>query len=905
MADSRSAQTLSATARLERAAQASRYLQRQLAHPPACFDPAALDRSLGEHDLRALLQLDPDADEAQLARTLRRARQAVMMHVIARDLTGAADLAEVMGTMTALAEHSVALTTRRLHATLAEAHGEPIGAETGRPQSLLVLGMGKLGGGELNVSSDIDLIFLYEEDGHSAGPRSISNHEFFTRLGRKLINALSELTADGFVFRVDMRLRPYGDSGPLVMSLPMLENYLLTQGREWERYAWVKAREVAGASAAARRAVEQLTTPFIYRRHLDFSAIASLRELHAQIRAEVARRELHDNVKLGPGGIREIEFTAQVFQLIRGGRDAGLRVRPTLAALDALAARGLLPVRAAEELKGAYVFLRNLEHRIQYLEDQQTQMLPSSPADRALLARGMGFRDESAFAAALDQHRNGVSRHFEAVFAGDSHGATHPLAAVWAGQSSDEDGRQRLLALGYAQPGEVLRRMRALREGGAYRRMAASTQARVDRLVPRLLEAAAAHPPADATLERLISVVESIGRRESYLALLLEYPAALERLAGLAGASPWASDYLARHPILLDELISPQAFDAPDWPALEARLRAELDALSDNTEQQLDRLRHFKQVQTLRLLTQDLAGALPLETLSDHLSDLACLILRQVLRLCWAGLRTRHRDEPCFAVIGYGKLGGKELGYASDLDLIFLYDDDHPDAPEVYARLAQRLNTWLTSFTPAGVLYETDLRLRPDGAAGLLVSRLDAFYDYQRHKAWPFEHQALTRARFVAGDAQIGRRFEQLRVEILCLPRDPEKLRDEVVQMRARMAAGHPNPSTLFDIKHDRGGIVDVEFCVQYLVLSHAHRYAELTGNIGNLALLKLAAKLGLLSAQVADAAHHSYREFRRMQHALRLQGEAYARVAPEAAVPGLIEAVEGLWAEVFGAPRQ
>jgi glutamate-ammonia-ligase adenylyltransferase len=481
---------------LERASQASRYLQRQLAHPPACFDPAALERPLSEELLRALLQLPPDADESRLAHTLRQARQATMMQVIARDLSGAADLAEVMRSVTWLAEHCVALAARRLHAILAEARGEPIGADTGRPQRLLVLGMGKLGGCELNVSSDIDLIFLYDEDGQTAGPRPLSNHEFFTRLGRKLINALSELTADGFVFRVDMRLRPYGDSGPLVMSLRMLENYLLTQGREWERYAWVKAREVAGAPETAIAALEALTAPFVYRRHLDFSAIASLRDLHAQIRAEVARRELHDNIKLGPGGIREIEFTAQVFQLIRGGRDSGLRVRPTLAALDALAARGLLPAQAAEELKSAYVFLRNLEHRVQYLDDQQTQMLPASPADRALLAQSMGFEDERAFSAALERHRGNVSRHFEAVFAGDSRSITHPLAAIWTGQISEADARARLTALGYTQPDEVLQRLRALHESAAYRRMAASTQARVDRLVPRLLEAAAAHPPA-------------------------------------------------------------------------------------------------------------------------------------------------------------------------------------------------------------------------------------------------------------------------------------------------------------------------------------------------------------------------------------------------------------------------
>jgi glutamate-ammonia-ligase adenylyltransferase len=894
--NTRSPQTL-----LLQAARCSRYLQRQLAHPPPCFDPARLERPLEEADLRSLLALPADADEATLSRVLREARRAVMMHVIARDLGGLADLAEVTRSVTLLAEQTVGLAVDRLHAALARTHGEPRGADGSAPQRLIVVGMGKLGGAELNVSSDIDLIFLYEEDGDTRGARPVSHHEFFTRLGRKLINALSELTADGYVFRVDMRLRPYGDSGPLVMSLPMLERYLLTQGREWERYAWVKARPLTGEAGAA---LAELTTPFVYRRHLDFSAIASLRELHAQIRAEVGRRELHDNIKLGPGGIREIEFTAQVFQIIRAGRDPGLRVRPTLAALDALARRDLLPAAAVRELSEAYVLLRNLEHRLQYLEDQQTQMLPASDEARALIATAMGFESPAAFAQTLDRHRAAVTRHFDAVFASSSQeSGTHPLAALWSGHIGDEDAVMRLAALGYGRPAQVLERLRAVRESAAYRRMSASTQSRLDRLIPRLLETAPRHPPADQTLGRLAGVVESIGRRESYLALLLEYPSALDRLAALAGASPWASEYLARHPILLDELISPQAFEAPDWPALEQRLHEELAALDGNIEQQMDRLRHFKQVLTLRLLTQDLAGALPLETLSDHLSDLACLILRTVLGLCWAGLRTRHRDAPRFAVIGYGKLGGKELGYASDLDLIFLYDDDHPDAPEIYARLAQRVNTWLGSFTPAGVLYETDLRLRPDGASGLLVSRLDAFADYQRDKAWVFEHQALTRARFVAGDGAIGRRFEALREEILRQPRDPVKLREDVMQMRARMLDGHPNASGLFDIKHDRGGIVDVEFAVQYLVLAHAHRHPELTGNIGNLALLKLAASLGLLGPPVADAAHHSYREFRRMQHALRLQGEAYARVPRQGALPALTEAVERLWTEVFGTP--
>jgi [glutamine synthetase] adenylyltransferase / [glutamine synthetase]-adenylyl-L-tyrosine phosphorylase len=883
---------------LAKALPGSRYLQRALDYPPACFDPARLAVPLTAPDIRALLDGRPAQDEAALASWLRQVREAVMIHVIARDLGGAADLAEVMSTMTVLAEECVRCALRRLDAWLGRIHGRPLGALSAQPQSLLVVAMGKLGGEELNVSSDIDLIFLYGEEGETSGPGVVSNHEYFTRLGRRLINILAEFTADGYVFRVDMRLRPYGDSGPLVMGLEMLENYLHTQGREWERYAWVKAREIGGQPAPELAA---LITPFVYRRHLDFSAIASLRELHAQIRAEVRRRDLHDNIKLGPGGIREIEFVAQVFQIVRGGHDAGLRLRPTLATLACLAQRRLLPVEAVEELRSAYVFLRNLEHRLQYLEDQQTQMLPADPEDLAAVAHAMGCADAAALRTALEGHRSCVTRHFEAVFASAAAGnSEHPLAGVWTGALSSEEAQARLRALGYQDAPRIFERLRELRASGTYRRMSASTQACVDKLVPRLLELASQFEHPGATLERLARVIESIGRRESYLALLLEYPGALSRLAALAATSPWAADYLARHPVLLDELISQQAFEPPDWARLAAQLAQDLDEIAGNTERQMDILRHFKQVQTLRLLTQDLAGTLPLETLSDHLSDLACIILRQVLRLAWEGLRTRHRDVPLFAVVGYGKLGGKELGYASDLDLIFLYDDDRPDAAENYARLAQRINTWLASLTRAGVLYETDLRLRPDGASGLLVSELDAFAEYQRSKAWVWEHQALTRARFVAGDPPIGASFEQLRVAILRLPREPAKLRGEVQAMRSRMLAGHPNASGLFDVKHDRGGIVDVEFIVQYLVLGFAHRHPELTGNIGNLALLKLAGGLGLIPIALANATHHSYREFRRMQHALRLQGQQYARV-PEERVSELVRPVVELWSEVFG----
>jgi glutamate-ammonia-ligase adenylyltransferase len=882
---------------IARAARLSRYAHHLLSGNPALAAEAAADSPFARDEMRARLSGADFGDEDALKTGLRRLRQAVMLRLITRELGGRADLAEVVATTTALAEESLRTAAARHAQWLARDFGRPLGVTSGEVQELHVIGMGKLGGDELNVSSDIDLIFAYPEDGETEGPRRIANNEYFTRLARKLIAALGEVTAEGFVFRVDTRLRPYGDSGPLVVSFDMLEDYLATQGREWERYAWVKGRTISGDRDAQ---LEAIVAPFVYRRHLDFSALASLRELHAQIRQEVQRREIADNIKIGPGGIREIEFLVQVFQIIRGGREPQLRLRPTLKALALLGEKQLLPAAAVAELHAAYVFLRNLEHRLQYLDDQQTQMLPAGAEDRQLVAEMMGYPAYADLDHDLAGHRGVVSRHFEAIFAGQPEDATaDPCAELWLQPLPEQDALARLAALGYADPARIFRLLSDIRSSGRYRRMAASGQARLDQLMPKLLKLVTTFPAPDATFERLLQVVESIGRRESYLALLLEYPLALARLARLASASPWAAGYMAQHPILLDELITPQSGQAPDGPQLRTALRASLEEHAGNTERQMDILRHFKQTQTLRLLALDLAGDLPLETLSDHLSDLACVVLEEVLRLAWDGLRVRHRDEPRFAIVGYGKLGGKELGYESDLDIIFLYDDADESAPEIYARLAQRINTLLTSTTSAGVLYQTDLRLRPNGAAGLLVSNIDAFRDYQSKDAWIWEHQALTRARAVAGDAQIGARFEAIRIEVLRRPRDLASLRQEIRAMRDKMRQSHPNDTRLFDLKHDRGGIVDVEFMVQYLVLGEAHRHAELTGNIGNLALLKLAARLGLIAEDLAVAVHAAYREFRRLQHQLRLQGERYARVEP-ASVAGHAQAVVKLWERIF-----
>ena len=890
---------ISAEAALDAARSFSRYVRRLLDAEPQLAGQAGCATPFTAEEMHALLAAHPATSEPELQRALRVLRKRVMLRLIARDIGGLADLAEVIATVTTLAEITISAALLHLDRWLAERHGPPIGGASGGVQQLHVIAMGKLGGRELNVSSDIDLIFVYPEEGETSGDHPLSNHEYFTHLARRLIAALNEITADGYVFRVDMRLRPYGESSPLVTSFDMLENYFITQGREWERYAWIKGRPVTGDRGGE---LLEIARPFIYRRHLDYSVFASLRELHGQIRREVERRDMLDDIKLGPGGIREIEFIVQVFQLIRGGRDPALRQQPTLSVLPLLAERNLLPAPAVVELHGAYVFLRNLEHRLQYLDDRQTQSLPSEDAERALVAHGMGLDDYAGMMRALNRHREKVSLHFEQIFAAAPH-EQHALAGLWQ-DSGDEANAQQGMAqlgeLGYRRVADLQRRLHAMRASNRYRQMPASSQSRLDHLVPLTIETAATYPDADATLDRILQLLESVSRRESYLAMLEEYPQALARLAELMSASPWVAQYLTLHPILLDELLDTRTLYAvPDWPELRRMLHVQLDDDAADIEKQMDVLRHFKHAQTLRLVAQDIAGTLPLETLSDHLSDLACLILEEVLRLAWAGLRQRHRDEPAFAIVGYGKLGGKELGYASDLDLVFLYEDAAPEAPENYSRLAQRINNWLASATAAGVLYDTDLRLRPDGVSGLLVSPLGSFREYQTKQAWVWEHQALSRARFAAGDRAIGREFEALRIAILRQRRDLAALRDEVVAMRRKMLDAHPNTSELFDLKHDRGGIIDVEFIVQYLVLGYSHAHIELTGNIGNLALLKLAARLGLIGEPRALAVHDAYRRFRQLQHGLRLQGKTYARVPPETVRDGT-RAVLNLWEQVL-----
>ena len=878
---------------LDRLARLSRHAARLLNARPELKE---LDGRLGQPFTREEMMAwlaEPVADEDALKARLRQLKNRVWVVTAARDLAGLASLEEVTGVFSDLAEVCIQA-TQDFHARLLAArHGQPMNAN-GSHMELVVIGMGKLGGSELNVSSDIDLIYLYPDEGETSGPSPLSHHEFFQRLGKKISNTISDTTADGYVFRVDLRLRPWGDSGPLAMSYAMLEDYLTVHGRPWERYAWIKGRALTGGR---HKELDEIVRPFVFRKYLDFNAYQSLRELHAQIRAEVVRKDRQNNIKLGPGGIREIEFAAQVFQLIRGGHEPALRIKPTQNVLNVLAKRQFIARATASQLIEAYRFLRTLEHHLQYLDDAQTQTLPSDEQSQRLIAEMMNFDNWETLLQHLNLHRKIVEQHFEQIFAAPQTDQTsHPLLPVW---QQPESQSNQLQTLGFENAADLATRLTQLREIAATRFPEAS-RIRVDSLMPPIIELSAQQAHPDETLARFIGFIETIARRQTYLALLAEYPAALRQLARLFSASPWAAQLVTKQPQLLDELIDPrQLFATPNWPALAAQLHAAMDAETGDMEAQMDRLRRFKQAHTLHLLAQDVAGALKLETLSDHLAALADLLLAETLHRAWLTLPNRHLETPRFAIIGYGKLGGKELSYASDLDIVFLYDDDTPDAGAIYARLAQKLSTWFSTATSAGVLYDTDLRLRPDGASGLLVSSLEAFEDYQRNKAWTWEHQAITRARYVCGDATIGEKFEAIRRAILSQPRDAAKLKDDVLTMRQKMRDGHPNNTELFDIKHDSGGIVDVEFAVQYLILLHGRSHSELLDNVGNIALLKRCGESGLLQQDLAESAANAYRELRWQQHAIKLAGAEHARIDPKKLEAEQL-AVKQLWLACF-----
>lgn len=905
------------TISLQSSTSASRYYTRWVnANPARIGLIASLSRTaFGRAAFQQLLNDDLASQQdpaGALPGAMRRLRNLVVTTLIERELTGHADLAEVVSTMSEFADFALQTHLDALMQEVVAQHGMPIGETSGEEQHMIVLGMGKLGGRELNVSSDIDLIFIFPENGDTRtdhpDQRSISNQEFFTKLGKKLIGALSEITGDGFTFRVDMALRPNGNSGPLVASLNMVEDYLIYQGREWERYAWIKARAITGKPADIAK-LEAISTPFIYRRYLDYGSIDALRSMHGQIRAEVKRQEtLHpdrsNNVKLGRGGIREIEFVSQVFQLIRGGRELQLRNRSTRETLGILADMELISPDVVANLLAAYTFLRDLEHRLQYIDDAQTHTLPTSEADLLTVANMMGYTETAALLKQLDYHRQIVAQQFDAIFHDKQSGEEQQTSGNTCSVSDSDDLEaltDTLTTLSFHAPADGARRLHSTLQSPRLQSLPDSSRTRLNALINTALVTIVKMPEDHvATLGRLLDFLEAIARRAAYLALLTEFPHTLTRLIRMVAASDWAAKYLTRHPILLDELLDSAALKAPpDWKEFKDECLRQLAQAKDDTERQMDILREQHHAQLFRLLAQDLEGDLSVEGLADYLSELADILVDITITAVWQTIANRHREDPQFAVIAYGKLGGKELGYASDLDVVFLYDDDDQEAPALYAKLAQRFITWMTSHTSAGILFDIDVALRPDGASGLMVTSLDTFEKYQRTSAWLWEHQALTRARFCAGTATIGTHFEALRTEVLRQKRDPDKLKAEVLAMRKKMRDANPNRSDQFDLKHDAGGMIDIEFIVQFLVLRYAADFEQLTGDIGNIALLKLCGQLQLIDTTLASEAANAYRTFRKLQHQMRLQGNERARVATER-IGQERQAVKALWDATF-----
>ncbi len=909
---------------------ASEYVARQcLRHPEEFFAlQARLLQSADQAQFAAQWEsmIDPVEDEAGLLHVLRRFRHREMVRILWRDLAGWAELEETCRDLTHLAQSCIDGALNWLYPRFCDQYGTPC-YDDGSPMNLVVLGMGKLGAWELNVSSDIDLIFTFAEEGETRGEgRTLSHGEFFIKLGQKLIAVLDQQTPEGFVFRVDMRLRPFGDGGPLVTSFDALETYYQAHGREWERYAMIKARVVAGDQAAGEELMNMLH-PFVYRRYLDYGAYESLRDMKGMIAKQVKRKGLEQNVKLGLGGIREIEFIAQVFQLIRGGRDPALQERRVLAVLPLLQERDVLPEFVVRELAAGYRFLRDVEHRLQGVLDQQTHDLPEEEYPRLRLAWSMGFDNWQSFYGELEHHRQHVHNHFDQVFAAPQNVEEENeniFYDLWHANLDKEQATHALEEAGYRQPAAVLSRVTDLQDGRLYQSLSTNGKRRLDRLMPLLLGAAAQADDPDLTFERVLEIVRTIARRSVYLALLVENPLVLSQLVKLCQASPWLSRYLSRYPLLLDELMDVRSLYAPPAKTeLAAELTGELAQLEpDDHEQAMEALRHFKHTNVLRVVAADVSDVLPLMKVSDHLSWIAEVILEEALQQAWQHLSERHgqpvasRDsgEKGFAVIAYGKLGGYELGYGSDLDLVFLHasedqnemtDGNQPLAvPVFYARLGQRLIHILTTHTPAGVLYDADLRLRPDGASGMLVSNLSSFEGYQLNKAWLWEHQALVRARGVAGDHDIIDRFGTVRQTVLGRERDLEELRAEVVKMRQRMRTELAKKAPgCVDIKQGEGGMVDIEFLVQYYVLGYAHQYPDLLTWTDNIRILDTLADTGLLETAETEQLKDAYRAYRGHTHRMALQEQKV--LAPEGEFDEHLTLVKRIWDQVLGPDEQ
>ncbi|WP_426506378.1 bifunctional [glutamate--ammonia ligase]-adenylyl-L-tyrosine phosphorylase/[glutamate--ammonia-ligase] adenylyltransferase [Serratia proteamaculans] len=841
--------------------------------------------------------LEEVRDEAQLMRALRLFRRETLVRIAWAQALGQCSTQETLLQLSGLAETLIVSARDWLYQTCCREWGTPCNAQ-GMPQPLLILGMGKLGGGELNFSSDIDLIFAYPENGQTqGGRRELDNAQFFTRLGQRLIKALDQQTIDGFVYRVDMRLRPFGDSGPLVMSFAALEDYYQEQGRDWERYAMVKARLMGGSEDAYSEELRKTLRPFVFRRYIDFSVIQSLRNMKGMIAREVRRRGLKDNIKLGAGGIREIEFITQVFQLIRGGREPALQGRSLLPTLQAVGELGLLEPQQVQAMSASYLFLRRLENLLQAIADQQTQTLPQDELDQARLAWGMGFDDWSALLLALDDHMQAVRAVFNDLIGDDSPDVGEDpdyqhYHSLWQDALEENELAPLTPHLDEEARRQMLRTIAEFRHDVDKRTIGPRGRDVLDQLMPRLLAEVCPRQDAPTALLRLTQLLLSIVTRTTYLELLVEYHAALSHLIRLCAASPMVANQLSRYPLLLDELLEPATLYQPVAPdAYRSELRQYLLRVpEDDEEQRLEALRQFKQAQQLRIAAGDISGALPVMKVSDHLTYLAEAIIDTVVQQAWNDMVARYgqpthlqeREGRGFAVIGYGKLGGWELGYSSDLDLVFILDcppevmtdgERSIDGRQFYLRLAQRVMHLFSTRTSSGILYEVDARLRPSGAAGMLVSTVEAFADYQQSEAWTWEHQALVRARIVHGDPLLHQQFDVIRREILCKPRDLETLKREVREMREKMRNHLGNKQRdLFDIKADEGGITDIEFIAQYLVLGYAAAEPRLTRWSDNVRIFELMANYDIMPEEEARALTQAYVTMRDEIHHLALQ---------------------------------
>lgn len=923
---------------LQKAWGCSTYLFESCLRAPAEFqrmidssDHLKID-SEGAMSERLSSQLAHVENKSELDSALRQFRRAEMMRIIWRDLNRLADMAETTLDVSRLAECAVAQALDFHHRDMAQSVGRPVAEVDGEleEQRMIVLGMGKLGARELNLSSDIDLIFCYPQGGRTVdGEKSLDNHEFFTRLGQRLIQSIDTMTVDGFVFRVDMRLRPYGDSGALVLSFDAMEEYYQDQGRDWERYAMIKARVIAGDQTRG----EQLTAmlrPFSFRRYIDFSAIDSLRDMKQMIQREVKRRRLDNNVKLGPGGIREVEFIAQSFQLIRGGRELALQQRSLLKILLCLEDNQCLPPQAVSELTQAYHFLRNAEHAIQAWQDRQTQTLPEYDYPQTVLAFAMGFDSWADFETALSEHRAKVSEHFAAVIADaqdddDEDTIDNCWQQIWLGDSDEAESVQSLVEAGHEDAAVIYAQLERLRNSNVVTRMQAIGRGRLDTFMPMLLQAVSEAEQPSQTLGRILPLVESVLRRTAYLVLLVENPSALRELVALCALSPWISSQLARHPVLLDELLNASSlYSTPDKAELQDDLTQQVLRLPmDDLEAHMETLRYFRLAHVLKVAACEVSGRLPLMKVSDYLTWIAEVILEHVLAVAWHALEEKHgrpmrKDgsacDKDFIIVGYGKLGGIELGHGSDLDLVFIHsgpsniatNGPRPiDNSMFFTRLGQRMIHILTAQTSLGALYEVDMRLRPSGASGLLVSSLEAFKLYQAESAWTWEHQALVRARVVAGDPELAKQFDEVRCQQLSQNRDEAKLKADVVQMRQKMRdhqlpkGGEAGEKGLFAIKQGIGGIVDIEFMVQYAVLAWSQKHPALAAYTDNIRILEALQHEGLFSSDEATALMEAYKVYRAHAHKLSLQQQKVALPANQLAP--YRAAVQAKWDELLG----